>query len=77
MIPWSAGAATYKVFDEAGVLVADLALGASTAWTVDPAVYDLGVLDAGDKLFFALDSEGSFVGDAAEINWTITRTGDT
>ncbi len=73
VIPWSTDTATYKVFDQDGVLIAEITTG-STAWTVDPTVHDLGTLDAGDKLYFAVDRTDSFNGDAIETNWTITRT---
>ncbi len=61
-----------KVFSTQKVLLDNLQ-ATSTAWVNDANTYPLGTLNAGDKIYFAVDPDGSYAWDATEINWTITK----
>lgn len=65
-----------KVFNAAKTQIANLQ-ATSQAWTKDTTEYALGDLNAGDKIYFAVDRDGAFYYDATEIAWTITATSET
>ena len=73
----SSGGATvrYKVFNAQKSLIVNLQATNSSSWARDPQTYNLGNLIAGDTLYFAVDRDGTYTFDAAEIAWTIKRTG--
>ena len=74
--PSSSGATVrYKVFNAQKSLIANLQATNSSSWVTDPQTYNLGNLIAGDTLYFAVDRDGTYAFDAAEIAWTIKRTG--
>ncbi len=41
-------------------------------WTIDTTEYELGELSEGDRIYFAVDRDGDFVGDATEVTWTVS-----
>lgn len=63
---------TFKIFNSDKEMIASIA-ATSLAWSTLSPSYDLGTLTAGDRIYFALDRDGSFVGDATEITWSVTR----
>lgn len=75
---WAAGTTTFKVFDSSASLVASIVAGnagvADPAWKAVSGAGALGpyTLAAGDKLYFALDSDGVPDNDATEVAFTIT-----
>lgn len=71
VLPWSSGA-TFKVFDNTKTLISSLTTTGQT-WVTDETAYDLGALSAGDRIYFAVDRDADFIGDAVEINWSVER----
>ncbi len=71
ILPWFSGS-TYKVFNSVGTQIASVE-ATSRAWATDSGSYDLGTLNTGDKIYFAVDRNGNFVGDAVEVSWTIEK----
>ena len=65
----------YKVFNAQKSLIANLQASNSRSWVTDSQTYNLGNLAVGDTLYFAVDWDGTYAFDAAEIAWTIKRTG--
>src|SRR5690606_13906428 len=67
--------ATLKVFDNTGTLVTTLD-ASSQAWTSDSSTYDIGVLSAGEKIYFAVDGNENYVGDGIEVAWRVDASVD-
>jgi hypothetical protein len=65
------GPAGYRVFDSAKNLLTHITASTNQDWVTDPATYNLGALQAGDRIYFATDQEVEFGWDATEIIWTI------
>jgi len=70
VVGWGSGA-TLKVFNQNKTEVTSLQ-GTTQAWTTDGTTHNLGTLQAGDKIYFAVDRDTDFIGDAMEITWKIT-----
>ncbi|MBA7715823.1 hypothetical protein ES703_124881 [subsurface metagenome] len=66
--------AGYKVFDEDKNLLAYIVATTDQDWVTDPNMYNLGTLQAGDRIYFAVDREdANYFWDATEIIWTIEK----
>jgi hypothetical protein len=66
--------AGYRVFDEGKSLLTHIAVSTDQDWVTDPGVYNLGTLQAGDRIYFAVDREdANYYWDATEIIWTIEK----
>lgn len=71
---YEGGLAGYKVFDEDKILLTHIVATTNQDWVTDLGTYDLGTLQAGDRIYFAADREGDyFYWDATEIIWTIQK----
>ena len=74
--PSSSGATVrYKVFNAQKSLIANIQATNNRSWVTDSQTYNLGNLAVGDTIYFAVDRDGTYAFDAAEIAWTIKRTG--
>jgi len=70
--------AGYRVFDSNKDLLTLTPIVASTNrdWVTDSNTYNLGSLQAGDRIYFATDREdANYWWDATEIIWTVEKTG--
>jgi hypothetical protein len=66
--------AGYRVFDEDKILLTHIAASTDQDWVTDAGVYNLGTLQAGDRIYFAVDREdANYFWDATEIIWTIEK----
>jgi len=66
---------TLKVFNPSQSQIASLQATNNQDWVIDTGgPYDLGSLTAGDRIYFAVDNDGSFAFDSTEIAWTVTNT---
>ena len=66
--------AGYKVFDEGKNLLTHISASTDQDWVTDAGVYNLGTLQAGDRIYFAVDREdANYFWDATEIIWTIEK----
>ena len=63
---------SYKVFDASKTLVSSFQASNNRDWVTDENIYDIGILTAGDRIYFAVDQDGGYGWDATEIAWTIT-----
>ena len=64
----------YKVFDEDKNLLTHIVASTNQDWVTDSNTYNLGSLQAGDRIYFAVDREDAhYYWDAAEIIWTIEK----
>jgi hypothetical protein len=61
------------VFNQQGVQVASLR-ATSRAWVLSGATYDVGYTTAGQFIYFAVDSDGTYDYDATEIAWQVHGT---
>lgn len=68
--------ARFKIFNNSKELIANIQ-STNQTWTLDTNSYNLGTLNLGDKVYFAVDSDGSYAWDATEISWRLTKTGVT
>ncbi len=68
------GTVRLRLYGPAKTVLANLQAGTNRAWTRSALTYDLGALNPGDYVYFALDAEDGFGWDAAELDWLITRT---
>jgi hypothetical protein len=73
------GSVGYKVFNGSKKLITGLTATSNQLWVVDDSVYDLGRMQAGDRIYFSVDRgrNDDFAWDAAEVSWTITFTNGT
>jgi len=62
----------YRVFNNAKTQIANI-LSGNQAWITDTGTYNLGTLQAGDTIYFAVDRDGAYYYDATEVAWTITK----
>ena len=69
---------TYRVFDASMNPIAALTGLNDRAWVTDEKTYELGILAAGARIYFAVDKgeDDSFDLDATEIVWTVTFDGN-
>ena len=66
--------AGYKVFDEDKNLLTHIVASTDQDWVTDSNTYNLGSLQAGDRIYFAVDREDAhYYWDATEIIWTIEK----
>jgi glucose/arabinose dehydrogenase len=65
----------FHLFNPQQVQIAALTATNNRAWVVSPTVHTLTNVTAGTYIYFALDRAGDYGWDAAELAWTITRTG--
>jgi hypothetical protein len=66
--------AGYKAFDDSKSLLTHIVATTDQDWVTDPTTYNLGTLQAGDRIYFAVDREDTSYGwDATEIIWTIEK----
>jgi len=66
--------AGYKVFDEDENLLTHIVASTDQDWVTDSNTYNLGHLQAGDRIYFAVDREdANYYWDATEIIWTIEK----
>lgn len=72
--PTSGQTAQLKLFNSSRILLTTL-MATSQSWTLDSSTFNLGALNAGDKIYFAVDSDGRNWWDGIETAWTITKTG--
>ena len=72
VLAWG-GTSTLKVYDNNGTEISSITAD-SQDWSIDSSTYDLGEIDAGQFLYFAVQRDGDFIGDATEIAWSITAT---
>jgi glucose/arabinose dehydrogenase len=70
--PTTGQTSRFKVFNKAGTLIANLQT-TSQAWVRNTNTFNLGTLNAGDKVYFTVDADGAFYYDATEIMWRMTR----
>jgi hypothetical protein len=63
-----------KVFNSTKLLIINLQATNNKDWVVTPTPVSVGNLIAGDKIYFAVDRDGtSYASDFTEIAWTITK----
>ena len=67
----SGGNSLFKVFNASKQLIATLTATNSRAWVTDANAYALNNLQAGDKIYFAVDNDIDYSYDATEIAWTV------
>ena len=65
--------AGYRVFNSNKNLLTHIVASTDRDWVTDSATYNLGSLQAGDRIYFATDREDNFSWDATEIIWTIEK----
>ena len=63
-----------RVFDIHGVEIATLTAGNDQDWVTTANIYPIVNALAGEYISFAVDRNGTFDGDAAEISWTLSAT---
>lgn len=63
----------YKVFNPQREMLANIQ-ATSQAWVQGAQSYDLGELQAGDKIYFAVDRDGVYWWDSTEITWSLSMT---
>lgn len=62
----------FKVFNNQKQLISTITATNNNAWASDANIYTLGTLQAGDKIYFAVDNDVDYSYDATEIAWTVT-----
>ncbi|MBL7134890.1 MAG: Ig-like domain-containing protein, partial [Phycisphaerae bacterium] len=62
---------TYRVFDRSKSEFAQITATSDQDWVVDPNSYDLGELQAGEQIYFAVDCYEQYYWDSTEISWTV------
>jgi hypothetical protein len=66
--------AGYRVFDSSKNLLTHIVASTNQDWVTDSNTYNLGSLQAGDRIYFATDREdANYYWDATEIIWTIEK----
>jgi hypothetical protein len=71
---WEGSLAGYKVFDQSKSLLTHIVATTDQDWVTDPNTYNLGTLQASDRIYFAVDREdANYFWDATEIIWTIEK----
>jgi hypothetical protein len=70
------GTIRYRVFDHNKTQIANIQASNDRAWVVDPNSYQVGPLNAGDKIYFATDRDGNYEFDFTEVSWTLTLSED-
>ncbi|MCX6180337.1 MAG: carbohydrate-binding protein [Bacteroidetes bacterium] len=68
----SGGNSLFKVFNSSKQLIATVTATNNRAWVTDANSYSLSNLQAGDKIYFAVDNDIDYSYDATEIAWTIS-----
>jgi hypothetical protein len=62
----------YRVFGPSGTEIVAMTATSDRAWVTDSNTYDLGQLQAGDRVYFAVDRAEAYYWDSTEIAWTVT-----
>jgi len=63
-----------RVYNSNKNLLTHIVASTNRDWVTDSASYNLGSLQAGDRIYFAVDREdANFWWDATEIIWTIEK----
>ncbi len=68
------GTARLRLFGPAKTQLGSVQATTSRAWMRSTQTFDVGSLNAGDYIYFALDGEDGYGWDATEIAWVIVRT---
>lgn len=72
ILPWGA-TVSFKLFNGSGQQLSNVTSNGQL-WVTDSNSYTLTGLTAGQKIQFAVSSDGDYVGDAAKITWKIEKT---
>lgn len=72
----SSGTVKYRIFNHAKEQIHMLTATNNQDWVSHSSVVALGALAAGDRIYFAVDRDGSYTSDFTEIAWTITKQGN-
>jgi hypothetical protein len=65
------GTAVYSVLTAKGTVVSSIQVGNGLAWARDPELYPLGLLRAGDHIYFGVGRDGDYSYDATEVSFSV------
>lgn len=61
-----------RVFNPQGTELTQLIASDNQQWVTSPSTYTISNATAGQYIYFAVDRDGDYAWDAAEISWTVT-----
>jgi predicted esterase len=65
------GTVRYRVFNQSKTQIANIQAFNNQDWSTSTATYSLGNLNAGDRIYFAVDRDGDYTVDCTEVTFTI------